>query len=62
MNIEKLFLEKAIKDRNFIDFIYKNNAYKSIKPLQLHEQELKTDQGQFLLHQIKKLKVQKNKF
>ena len=41
MNIEERFLQKAIQDRNYISFIYKEKTYKKVLPLKLENKENK---------------------
>ena len=55
MNIELRFLEKAIKDKNYISFTYKGKKYEKIKSSKLKEMN-------FELKLIKKLIILKNKF
>ena len=63
MNIEFKFLQKAIIDKNYINFTYENKSYKNIKPLKLDENhKLFSDKGVFEFEKIKKLVVLKEKF
>lgn len=63
MNIEYKFLQKAINDKNYVSFSYKNKSYKNIKPLKLdNENRLYSDKGVFEFEKIKKLVVLREKF
>jgi len=65
MNIELKFLQKAIKDRNYISFTYKNIKYKKIKPLKLIKKEeylLKSPSKDFNFKLITNLIILKEKF
>lgn len=66
MNIELRFLQKAVTDRNFIEFTYENKQYKNIQPLSLKEENnnytLLTNDGLFEFNKIKFFKILKNKF
>ena len=65
MNIELNFLQKAIKDRNYISFTYKNIKYKKIKPLGLIQKEnylLESHSGYFDYYLITKLIILKERF
>lgn len=66
MNIEFRFLQKAIEDKNYINFIYKNRHLKKIIPLKLLQKEdkyyLQTSHELFEMHSIKKIQILKKKF
>ena len=66
MNIELRFLQKAIEDKNFINFTYENQKLSKIKPLKLIEEEgvytLKTYSKTYHFNKIKKLQISKEKF
>jgi hypothetical protein len=63
MNIEYKFLQKAINDKNYVSFSYKNKSYKNIKPLKLdNENRLYSDKGVFEFGKIKKLMILREKF
>ena len=63
MNIEFRFLEKAIIDKNYINFTYKNQNLKNIKPLRLDENNrLFSNRGVFEFGKIGKLVVLRQKF
>ena len=63
MNIELRFLQKAIADKNYINFTYENQSFKNVKPLKLDsENKLFSDKGVFEFGKIEKLVVLKNKF
>lgn len=63
MNIEFKFLQKAIKDKNYISFTYNNQNYKNIKPLRLDENnKLFCDKGIFEFEKTSKLKILKDRF
>jgi len=55
MDIQLRFLEKAIKDKNYVSFNYEGKKYEKIKASKL--EELKFD-----FKRIKKLVILKNKF
>lgn len=65
MNIEERFLQKAIKDRNYISFTYKNKKYKKVKAFELIKNEnhiLKTSSDDFDFKLITKIIILKEKF
>ncbi len=66
MNIELRFLQKAIEDKNFINFTYENQKFSKIKPLKLIEKEgvytLKTHSKIYDFNKIKKLQISKERF
>lgn len=66
MNIELRFLQKAIEDKNYVNFTYKEKIYKKIKPLKLLEKNntyfIETNEMRFEFNLIKKLLVLRNKF
>ena len=65
MNIELRFLQKAIQDKNYISFTYKNKKYSKIKPFKLVGDEiliLKTEFLDFQFELITKLKIFKEKY
>lgn len=62
MNIEYNFLQKAIKDRNYICFIYENKRYEMIKVFSLNENNFKTNNNIFELKKIKKLQILKQSY
>ena len=66
MNIEQLFVQKAIQEKNYIEFEYNNKRYNKIQPLQLKEEKehllLVTAKGEFEFDKIKKLTVLKERF
>ena len=63
MNIEYRFLQKAIVDKNYVNFGYENKSYKNIKPLKLDsENRLTSNKGVFEFAKIKKLVVLRNRF
>ena len=66
MNIEERFLQKAIQDRNYISFIYKEKTYKKVLPLKLENKENKylllTKENTFDFTLIKKLQILKQRF
>ncbi len=66
MNIELRFLQKAIEDKNYVNFTYKGKIYKKIKPLKLLEKNntyfIETNEMRFEFNLIKKLLVLRNKF
>ena len=63
MNIKFRFLQKAIEDKNYINFTYDNQNYKNIKPLRLDENNrLFCDKGVFEFEKISKLKILKDRF
>ena len=55
MNIELRFLQKAIEDKNYINFTYKGKKYEKIKASTLEEMN-------FDFKLIKNLIILKNKF
>lgn len=63
MNIEFRFLQKAIVDKNYVSFSYKNQSFKNVKPLKLDsENKLFCDKGVFEFEEISKLKILKDRF
>ena len=63
MNIEFRFLQKAIIDKNYINFTYENQNLKNIKPLRLDENNrLFSDKGIFEFGKIRKLIVLRGRF
>lgn len=62
MNIELHFLNKAIEDKNYVSFTFKNKKYAKVKPLSLKDDTLKSDKGEFSFKDIKKLTVLKERF
>ena len=66
MNIELRFLQKAIEDKNYINFTYKNKKYQKLKPLKLEELNssylLHTKEIDFEFKLIKNLIILKDKF
>ncbi len=66
MNIEHLFIQKAIQDKNYLGFEYHKQYYHKVKPLRFKEQNhtlyLVTQEGEFELKEIKKLTVLKERF
>ncbi len=63
MNIEYKFLQKAIIDKNYINFAYENKNFKNIKPLKLDENhKLFSDKGTFEFGKIRKLVVLRERF
>ena len=55
MDIQERFLEKAIKDKNYVSFSYKGKRYEKIKASQIEEMK-------FDFKLIKNLIILKNKF
>ena len=55
MNIQLRFLQKAIEDKNYVSFTYKNKRYEKIKSSQIKEKD-------FNLELIKNLVILKDKF
>lgn len=65
MNIELRFLQKAIEDKNYISFTYKNKKYIKIRPLKLITKNtyvLKTSVKDFNFELITKIQILKEKF
>jgi hypothetical protein len=63
MNIEFRFLQKAIIDKNYINFTYERQNLKNIKPLRLDENNrLFSDKGIFEFGKIRKLIVLRGRF
>ncbi|KAB7884682.1 hypothetical protein [Poseidonibacter ostreae] len=66
MNIELRFLQKAIEDKNYINFTYKQKKYQKIEPLKLEKVDtsyfLVTKEVNFEFNLIKNLIILKNKF
>lgn len=66
MNIQLRFLQKAIEDKNFINFTYENQKLSKMKPLKLIEEEdvytLKTHNDTYDFDKIKRLQISKEKF
>lgn len=62
MNIEFLFLRKAIKDKNYISFKHDNVHLKNVKASKITEETLYTNQGDYCLLKIKKVKILKERY
>ncbi|MFA7083652.1 MAG: hypothetical protein WC141_03845 [Arcobacteraceae bacterium] len=66
MNIEHLFIKKAIQEKNYICFNYKNRHYNKVKPMELKTKKeqllLVTPHDEFEFEHIKKLTVLKDRF
>ena len=66
MNVELRFLQKAIEDKNYISFAYKNQNFKKIKPLKLSLNEeqyyLHSCDKVFEFNQIRKIQISKERF
>lgn len=66
MNIELIFLQKAIKEKNYISFMYERKSYKKEKALKLDNKDnintLTTENGNFDFALVYKLQVLKDKF
>ena len=63
MNIEFRFLQKAIQDKNYISFTYKNISYTNLKALKLDiDNKLHSDKGIFQFEKIKRIQILKSKF
>lgn len=66
MNIELRFLQKAIKEKNYISFMYEGKSYKKEKALKLEnkngENILATVNKNFNFNKIIKLQVLKERF
>jgi len=66
MNIELRFLQKAIEDKNYINFAYENQKEVKLKPLELVEKDgnytLKTHNKSYDFRKIKKLQILKERF
>ena len=63
MNIAFRFLQKAIIDKNYINFTYERQNLKNIKPLRLDENNrLFSDKGIFEFGKIRKLIVLRGRF
>lgn len=63
MNIQLRFLQKAIEDKNYISFNYKDKVYKKVKPLNLENKKiLHTDNGEFEFSKVEKFKILKDRF
>ena len=59
MSIEKLFIQKAIEDRNYIRFSREGKAYNHVKPFSMSDDVLKCDVGEFEVKELKKITVLK---
>lgn len=66
MNIEFKFLQKAIEDRNYINFTYEKKKLYKIKPLKLIPKDnkyyLHTQNKIFEFDFLKKIQISKEKF
>ena len=62
MNIEYRFLQKAISDKNYISFFYRNKRYDNVKAHILDKLILSTNNGTFDFNEIKKIKILKERF
>jgi len=66
MNIELRFLQKAIEDKNYVNFTYENKKYTRVQPIKLicedlyYYLHLKNEVLEF--KKIKKLQISKEKF
>ena len=66
MNIELSFLQKAIKEKNYISFMYKDKSYKKEKALKLDKKDginiLTTTSANFDFALVYKFQVLKDRF
>ncbi len=66
MNVELRFLQKAIEDRNYISFFYKNKKVNNIKPLKLTKKDrnyyLHTQDEIFDFDEVKRIQISKERF
>lgn len=66
MNIELRFLQKAVLDKNYINFTYDKQKLKKIKPLKLTQKEsnyyLHTKVSIYEFDKIKNIQISKEKF
>ncbi len=62
MNIELIFLKKAIEDKNFVNFSCEGKSYKKVKSLKIEDNLLICDIGSFEIENIKKLTVLRDRF
>ena len=66
MNIELKFLQKAIQDKNYVSFSYKEKKYTRVEPIKLLEKEneyiLYSKENSFKFSFIKKIKILKERF
>lgn len=60
--IESRFLQKAIEDKNFVNFSYENENYKKVKPLKMVDDKIICDVGSFEISKLKKLTVLRERF
>ena len=63
MNIELNFLQKAIKDKNYISFTYEGKLHKKVKPLKIENidgQHILITKGEkFQFEKVRKFQVLK---
>lgn len=62
MNIELMFLKKAIEDKNFLSFSYEGKIYKKVKPFKIENKILKCDVGSFEIKKLSRVTVLKERF
>lgn len=62
MNIEQRFLQKAIEDKNYVDFTYEKTKLKKQKPLKFEDNILYTDISKYDYTKVSKLIVLKDRF
>ena len=62
MSIEKLFIQKAIADKNYVSFSHEGKAYNHVKPFSISHDVLKCDVGEFEVKELKKITVLKEWF
>jgi len=62
MNIEIRFLQKAIVEKNYINFMYEGTNFKNEKPLRFEKEVLHTSTGEYPYSKISKLTILKNRF
>ena len=62
MNIELMFLKKAIEEKNYINFTYEGQSFKKQKPLKFENNSLYTQTSKYDFTKISKLTVLRDRF
>jgi len=62
MKLEFLFLQKAIKDKNFISFLYQGRKINHVLASRINEKSVFIKEEEFCLLDIKKLQISKERY
>lgn len=62
MNIEARFVQKAIKDKNYISFLYDNTKYTNIKAKSLINNKLICHDKEFDFDKVKNIQILKQRY